>query len=50
MDAWFLVHNPGWTWRDLQETPERVLRFMKVIETAGVQHSGPTPKASNRRG
>lgn len=32
-DAMTLSTLPGWTWRDLQETPARVIDALRVIRT-----------------
>lgn len=31
-DALFLVNNPSWTYRDLQETPALIVRLMQQIQ------------------
>jgi hypothetical protein len=31
-DALFLVNNPSWTWRDLQETPAKIVLLVKAIQ------------------
>ncbi len=34
-DVVFLVNHPGWTWRDLQETPDDVIADMRAADAAG---------------
>jgi hypothetical protein len=31
-DALFLVNNPSWTYRDLQDTPARVVELVQSIQ------------------
>lgn len=32
LDAMFLANHPGWSWRDLQDAPARVVAALKVID------------------
>lgn len=32
-DALFLLNNPSWTWRDLQETPSEVVLLLKQMQS-----------------
>jgi len=31
-DALFLINNPSWTWRDLQETPALIVNLVRDIQ------------------
>ena len=42
-DAMFLDNHPGWTWRDLQDTPVRVIAHLNQI------HSIRASEARKRR-
>lgn len=34
VDALFLQEHPGWSWRDLQETPYEVIEVMRMLGKA----------------
>lgn len=49
-DAYFLRRHPGWTWRDLQETPADIVDLMLLMDRmeADVAKSRNTSKGLRR--